>query len=311
MRGIESNTFMSEKVNQKKDLKLEQPVKLDLPVFGSSVNYTGEAVRIPRLEIPQIRVSYKDADDAGFVAPKGEFFEYDPATKTSKALGKTIEIQILNHRQALGAFKDLGNGNSESYFTPEIPMTMKSAPLFLVTTTGGNRKMQFLLEGEISKNGPLRKNFPMLGYQRILYVLHDGKLKSLPLKGANFSGYMDFHKAIAGKSSGAQMVALSTSKQTKGTIKYYPIAFEAKDSITEEIYLPVQKQLSEWFAEFDKRTLEQRKEREQQAANDRGDGQGEEVKAISERPKTMAEEVQHGDDDENAALLAEAEKMLG
>lgn len=290
------------------------PVALELPVFGSMTSFTGEAVRIPRLEVPLIRISYKADDDDSKVAPKGEFVEYNPATKVSVPLGKMIKVQILHHRQSLSAYKQMSGGSSESYYTPEISMKAKSAPLFMATAgADGKRVQRYLLDGDISKNGPLRTEYPELRYQRSLYVLHEGKLKNLVVYGASFSGFIDFTKAIQGQSSGSVMVEISTKKEKTGTVIFYPIVFTPKEKIDPALSEPVQKQLYDWFEQYDARVAIQQKERREQAANDRGDGPTEPYKPPldGDRPTTMAEEIQHGDEDEEARLLAEAEKMLG
>ncbi len=296
-------------------------IKLTLPEFGESSSYTGEAIRIPRLEVPLIRVSYKGEDDTTRVAPKGEFVEYDPATKSTKALGKIITIQILHHRQSLSAYK-----NEESYYTPEISMKKKTAPLFMASKgKDGKRRQQFLLEGEISKDGELRKSYTDLRYQRSLYVLHDGVLKNLVVYGASFSGFIDFTKSISGQSSASVTVELTTEKKQTGTVIFYPLVFKAKDKVDMKAIEPTLKQLSDWFDEYDRRVEAQQQEKKNQAANDRGDGAAENAHAThintpaeqpvaatpTDRPSTMAEKVQGLDDvDERAALLAEAEAML-
>src|SRR3990167_5154685 len=289
-------------------------VRLNLPEFGESVSYTGETVRFPRLVVPTIRVSYKEEDDAQRVCPKGEFVEYNPMDKTVTALGKKIVIQILHHRQSLSAYKDLGGGKSESYYTPEISMKAKSAPLFMAKADASGRQNQYLMEGEIKKDGPLRTSFPDLRYQRSLYVLHDGELKNLVVYGASFSGFIDFTKAIQGKSSASVFVELTTTKEKTGAVTYYPIVFTPKELVDMKIAEPTLKQLSDWFDELDKRVFVQQEEKAEQRANDRGDGAStqktELVSPIS--GKTMAEQVQDkADEDERAKLEAEMKEKLG
>ena len=289
-------------------------VKLNLPEFGESVSYTGETVRLPRLVVPTIRVSYKDEGDEARVCPKGEFVEYNQETKVTTALGKKITIQILHHRQSLSAYKDLGGGKSESYYTPEISMKAKSAPLFMAKADASGRQNQYLMEGEIKKDGPLRTSFPDLRYQRSLYVLHDGELKNLVVYGASFSGFIDFTKAIQGKSSASVFVELTTTKEKTGAVTYYPIVFTPKELVDMKIAEPTLKQLSDWFDELDKRVFVQQEEKAEQRANDRGDGAStqktELVSPIS--GKTMAEQVQDkADEDERAKLEAEMKEKLG
>lgn len=296
-----------------KTKEIVRPVVLDLPEFGAEESFTGEAVKVPRLEVPTIRISYKEADDEGYVAPKGEFIEFDPITKETRALGKKIVIQILHHRQALSAYKELASG-SESYYTPEISMKAKSAPLFMAKTgADGKRQQQFLLEGEIKKGGELRTAYPELGYRRSLYVLHEGKLKNLVVYGASFSGYIDFTKAIQGQSSSSVTIELTTTKQKKGTVSYYPITFTPKDKSDMKLIEPTGVQLANWFAEYDKRVAQQQKDRAEQAANDRGDGSADKpiAPAATARVNTMAEEVQGHDDEERAELLEKANEMFG
>ena len=92
-------------------------VVLNLPELVEGLSYTGETVKVPRLEVPSIRVSYKSEDDDSKVCPKGEFIQYDPTTKEITPLGKKITIQILHHRQSLSAYK-----NEQGYWTPEISL---------------------------------------------------------------------------------------------------------------------------------------------------------------------------------------------
>lgn len=314
-----------------KELK---PVVLSLPEFGESVSYTGETIRIPRLEVPVIRVSYKDEGDEQRVCPKGEFIEYNISTKASKALGKKINVQILHHRQSLNAYKDLGGGKSESYYTPEISMKAKTAPLFMAKADASGRQNGYLMEGEIKKGGPLRSQFPDLRYQRSLYVLHDGVLKNLVIYGASFSGFIDFTKAIQGKSSASVIVELTTKKEKTGAVTYFPIVFTPKEPVDMKIAEPTLKQLSVWFDEYDSRIAKQQSERAEQATIDRGDGPTEApanpeptpplkfgevrktttaqeaAKEASDRRATIAEQVQEVDE-ERASIEKEMEEKLG
>ena len=246
-----------------------KPVVLDLPVLGESMaDYTGEAVRIPRLQVPVIRVSYKSEDDDTKVCPKGEFIEYDFETKESKALGKKIEIQILHHRQSLSAYK-----NEESYYTPEVSMKQKSLSLFLRSKNkDGKSQIRFLMSGDIKS---VREAYPDLRYQRSLYVLHEGKLKNLVVYGASFGGYIDFQKELKGRSSSSTLVELSTKKEKTGTVIYYPIVFKATKDSDMKMLEPTLKQLSEWFTAYDSAIAKQQAEKAEQAAIDRGDGPSE------------------------------------
>ena len=227
-------------------------------------DYTGEAVRIPRLQVPVIRVSYKSEDDETKVCPKGEFIEYDFETKESKALGKKIEIQILHHRQSLSAYK-----NEESYYTPEISMKQKSLSLFLRSKNkDGKSQIRFLMSGDIKS---VREAYPDLRYQRSLYVLHEGKLKNLVVYGASFGGYIDFQKELKGRSSSSVIVELSTKKEKTGTVIYYPIVFKETKAADLKMLEPTLKQLSEWFTAYDSAIAKQQAEKAEQAAIDRGD----------------------------------------
>lgn len=268
------------------EAKAKAPVVLDLPELPESlVNYTGEDVRIPRLEVPMIRVSYKSEDDDSKVCPKGEFIEYNPVTKETKALGKKVTIQILHHRQSLSAYK-----NEESYWTPEISMSAKEASLFLGFTKDGKRSNRFLMKGTISKTGDLRTAYPDLRYQRNLYIVHEGVLKTLVIYGASFSGFIDLTKELKGASSSSVLLELSTHKEKTGTVIYYPIAFEIKEKRDPKADEPVLKKLSEWFAKHDSLVAQQLKERANQASIDRGDGPIEEVAEVLEKSVPMADQ---------------------
>ncbi len=288
-------------------IKLTTPIVLDLPPLqDSTISYTGEDVKTPRLSVPQISVSYKAEDDDSKVAEKGEFIEYDPATKTTSPLGKKITIQILHHRQALGAFK-----NEISYWTPEIGMKYSVASLFMTEKDkDGKRKNTFLLKGTIKNGGDLRTAYPDLGYRRVLYVLHEGKLKNLVVKGASFSKFIDFSNAIKGQSSSSVNIELTTTKDKKGTVIFYPIVFTPKDPINMVAQEPVLKQLSDWFSKFDALMDEQNRVREEDASIKRGDGPTGDISPAPHR--TTAEQVQRPDEeaDERAALEAEVEKVF-
>ena len=242
-------------------------IKLELPVLNEGESYTGETLRIPRLEVPSIRVSYKSEDDETKVCPKGEFIQYNPATKEITALGKKITIQILHHRQSLSAYK-----NEQGYWTPEISMKAKTAPLFVSgKDKNGKRTLQFLAEGTIKKDGDLRTAYPDLRYQRNLYVIHDGQLKTLVIYGASFSGFIDLTKELKGQSSASVILELSTHKEKTGTVIYYPIAFGIKDQIDMKTIEPVLKEFSEWFDKYDSLIAKQQTEKRKQAEIDRGD----------------------------------------
>ena len=249
----------------KTEIKTLTPVVLDLPVLGENLSdYTGEQTRIPRLQVPTIRVSYKSEDDDTKVAPKGEFIEYDFETKESKPLGKKISIQILHHRQSLSAYK-----NEESYYTPEVSMKTKNLSLF-VRSKGkdGKSKIQFLMSGDIKS---IREAYPDLRYQRSLYVLHDGKLKNLVVYGASFGGYIEFQKELKGQSSSAVHVELTTTKEKTGTVIYYPIVFSAGAKVDMKLAEPTLKQLSDWFGQYDLAVAKQMADRAEEAAVNRGD----------------------------------------
>ena len=285
----------------KETIKAPTEVKLNLPEFGEAVSYTGESIRLPRLVVPTIRVSYKDEGDEARVCPKGEFVEYNQETKVTTPLGKKITIQILHHRQSLSAYKDLGGGKSESYYTPEISMKSKSAPLFMAKADSSGRQNMYLMDGEIKKDGPLRTSYPELRYQRSLYVLHEGVLKNLVVYGASFSGFIDFTKSIQPKSSASVFVELSTKKEKTGAVTYYPMVFTAGNAVDMKVAEPTLKQLSEWFDELDKRVAAQQSERAAERANDRGDApENADVKAgLAPKPTgTIAEQIKEDDEEE-------------
>lgn len=254
------------KENTQKTKKLEvKPIVLDLPELGDDFSdYTGETTRV-RLDVPILRVSYKSEDDEDKVAPRGEFVEYDPSTKKSVALGKKVTIQILHHRQSLSSFKP-----EESYYTPEVSMKTNRLPLFMrVIGKDGSGKSQFCGEDDI-KN--LRQQYPDLRYNRNLYVYHDGLLKKLTIYGASFANFIQFTKDLKGQSSASVVVELTTTKEKNGNVVYYPIVFTIKEKVVSETIKPVLKQLSDWFVAYDKKVADDRQERTNQAAVDRGDG---------------------------------------
>ena len=297
-----------------KETKADPVVALNLPNLPETLtSFTGETVRIPRLEVPLIRVSYKAEDDDTKVCPKGEFIEYNPVTKETKALGKKISIQILHHRQSLSAYK-----NEESYWTPEISMKEKETSLFLGATNNGKRSNTFLMKGAIDKKSAnsLRVAYPDLRYQRNLYVLHDGVLKSLVIYGASFSGFIDLTKELKGASSSSVVLELSTKKEKTGTVIYYPIVFTTKDAVDMKVIEPVLKELSDWFGKYDGLIAQQLKERADQAAIDRGDGPDDEVVLPPSRTtlpparSTMSEQVKDEEQDREA-IAKEAEENLG
>lgn len=243
------------------------PASLGLPVLGESLaSLTGEDTRLPRLTVPQISISYKDEDDTGKAEgeKKGEFIQYDPATKSRIALGKSITVQVLHHRQALSAFSD-----TEQFFTPEVSMRATELSLFRVTAgADGKKTVRFMAKGAMKK---LREDFPNLGYRRILYVLHDGVLKSLVVKGASFGKFIDLTKALGGASSSAQELVLTTEKGKKGTVTYYAIVFTPGEKADMAALKPVMTELSDWFAAHDRLQDEAQKARATEAAVERGD----------------------------------------
>lgn len=248
------------------------PFKLELPELPENLeSYTGEQVRISRLSVPLIRVNYKSQEDEG-ICPKGEFIEYDPLNKTIKAIGKKIIIQILHHRQSLSAFKQLGVARSESYYTPEISMKEKSASLFCATSDNGKRTNQYLITGEIKKDGPLRSQYPDLRYQRSLYIIHENQLKCLVVYGASFSGFIDLTKELKGQSSSSVLLELSTRKEKTGTVTFFPVVFTVKEKVDVKTIEPTLKELSDWFTRFDSLMAQQQKDRSNQASIERGDG---------------------------------------
>ena len=288
-------------------------IELNLPEIGEvSESYTGEMVKFkaPRLEVPEIRVSYKDNDDDSKVADKRKFIQYDPATKENTKLGKKIVIQILHHRQFLSAYK-LG----DSWWTPEISMGTKVASLMFSPktdkATGKRPKTQFLMKGTIKKDGDLRTAYPDLGYRRMLYILHDGKLKKLCVKGASFSKFIDFTDALKGESSASVNIELHTTKEKEGTVIFYPVHFTIKDKVDMKVYQPVGKALADWFNACDEFVRKANAARAKQAANDRGD-EYEEEPTESNKPVSNLPPAKKPVDDTTAAdpnLFDEPEKV--
>lgn len=251
-----------------------KPIKLSLPLIATgAINYTGEQIntKVPRLEVPEIRVSYKAEDDPDRVAPKGEFVQFDPNSKLTTTLGKKITIQILHHRQALSSYK-LG----DTCWTPEISMQTKVASLFFTPKkdpkTGKRGKTQFLMRGEIKKGAALRTQYPDLGYLRILYVLHEGRVKRLVVKGASFSQFIDLTNELKGASSASVILDLTTSKEKEGTVIYYPIHFTIAGQTDMTVLEPTLKQLAEWFKKLDVFVAETNASRAEAEKIARGDG---------------------------------------
>lgn len=227
------------------------PEVLPLPELAESLmSFTGEDTRIPRLEVPSISVSYKDEDDVKAEGEKrGEFVEYDPVTKQRKALGANIVIQILHHRQSLSSFADDGSV-VRTMFTPEVSLKAKELSLFQSeSAAGGKKSTRFLMKADIKK---LRESFPELGYRKILYVIHDGQLKSLVVKGATFSKFIELTKTtLNGASSSSVLLKLGTEKGKKGTVTFYAITFTPIGSANPETVKAVGTQLAVWFAKHD------------------------------------------------------------
>lgn len=255
-----TKTTMTKKETQ------QSAVALGLPVLNEGLSiYTGEDTRIPRLEVPIIRVAYKSEDDETKVAPKGEFIEYNPSTKVSKGLGKSVVIQILHHRQSLSSYTE-----NESFYTPEVSMRTKTVPLFSRTKgVDGSSKTMFVMNGEMKA---IRERFSQLRYQRVMYVLHEGALKQLVVYGASFSKFIDLQKALKGASTTSALIELTTTKEKKGTVIYYPISFTVKQPVDLAASEPVLKELSDWFSKYDELIAKQQFDRAEEAAIKRGDG---------------------------------------
>lgn len=247
------------------------PTSLTLPTLSDSIDsFTGEDVRIPRLEVPQISISYKDEDDVARAEgeKKGEFVQYEASLKERKALGKNITIQILHHRQSLSSYAEK-DGVTRSMYTPEVSMKADDLSLFESTSSGdGKRSTKFVMKGSMKK---LRETFPDLGYRKNLYVIHDGQLKSLLVKGASFGQLIDFTKALAGKSSSSVLVELGTTKGKKGTVTYYATTFTVVGQSDVGPVKVIGTQLSEWFAKHDKLQQDSQVARSESAAETRGD----------------------------------------
>lgn len=265
----------------------EEVVALGLPQLQESVSsFTGEDVRIPRLEVPTISVSYKDEDDTlkAEGEKKGEFVQYEPVTKTRTALGKSITIQILHHRQSLSSYSE-----TEMFYTPEVSMKAKELALFCKSVgPDGKGKSRFVTKGEMKK---LREQFPDLGYRRTLYVLHDGQLKSLVIKGASFGKFLDLTKELKGASSASCKLELSTEKGKKGTVTYYAIVFTPKEKTDMAVLEPTLRELSEWFAKHDQLQEDNQKAKAEEAAIARGDGPVVTMTAAPSTPAGIASEL--------------------
>src|SRR3990167_729270 len=184
-------------------------IKLELPELPESFeSYTGETIRIPRLEVPEIRVSYKSEDDPNRVAPRGEFIEYDPATREIKALTKQVSsIQIIHHRQQVSLTKD-----TETYKGFEINMRSKEYTLLHFTKdASGKSKTRFIGKGTLEHLRSLDIGLAKLRYERCLYVIHEDKLKKLTVYSASFSQFIKFTKQLKGQSTSSVVVNLTTT----------------------------------------------------------------------------------------------------
>lgn len=247
-----------------------KPVALNLPVLeDSGADWSGETIRIPRLEVPEIRVSYKMEDDPDKVAPRGEFVEYNPATKESNALGKKLEIQVLHHRQQVSLTTD-----TDSYRGFEINMKEKEYSLFhFGKDQNGKRKTDFIAKDSLTNLRTLSPLLARLRYERVMYVLHEGQLKKLSVYGASFSQFLEFMKSgLNGKSSTSVKITLTTGKEKKGSNIYYPIIFTAGDAVDMASAKVVGEQLAGWFAKYDSLVSKQQTDKAEQASIDRGDG---------------------------------------
>jgi hypothetical protein len=129
-------------------------------------------------------------------------------------------------------------------------------------------KSRFVQKGELKA---LREKFPDLGYRRTLYVLHEGKLKSLLVKGASFGKFIDLTKELKGASSSSVALTLTTEKDKKGTVTFYKIVFTPGEKTDMTALNPVLKQLSEWFTQHDALQDANQKDRAEAAALERGD----------------------------------------
>lgn len=186
-------------------------------------------------------------------------------------------------------------------------MKERETSLFLGATNNGKRTNTFLMKGPIDKKSPgsLRTAYPDLRYQRNLYVLHDGVLKSLVIYGASFSGFIDLTKELKGQSSSSAVLELSTKKEKTGTVIYYPIVFTIKERLDAKANEVVGKELAAWFAKYDSLITQQLKEKADQAAIDRGDGPVEEDPVQKPKvnlppardDKTISEQVKDEDDE--------------
>lgn len=293
----------------------KNPEKLTLPFLDEDVSdVTGEQVRIPRLEVPEIRVSYKAADDPDKVVDKGEFIEYNPLTKKTKALGKKVSgIQILHHRQQVSLTTD-----TDSYRGFEINMKKKEYQLFLFTKDqSGKTKTEFIGSGTLDSLRSLSAILGKLRYERCLYILHEGVLKKLNVYGASFSQFIEFNKMIRGQSSTSVQIDLTTGKEKKGINIYHPIIFTPREKSDLPALKPLMVQLADWFAKYDGLIAKQQAERQDQAANDRGDKtphlsstEPRDYNGARNTGRTLAEEIQHPDE-ERRATEKEMEENLG
>jgi predicted RNA-binding Zn-ribbon protein involved in translation (DUF1610 family) len=215
-----------------------------------------------KMNIPEIRVNYDEdsGEKGGFVLITYEPDEAGKMVRVKTYLDKEIDIVILRTRFKFGYYdENEGEKGMEVLGTPELDDYNGEVSLWdnkerKVIFTGQYKEFKKFIvssypDAELIEKG--FKNSSIIKHTEILYVEYNGKVCRMYLAKSSRDQYWEYKEEIKGVPTFVVLTKLTTVKEKKGAIPYYPIHF-AKIGETEiKKYLHLRKQLDNDLKLFD------------------------------------------------------------
>jgi len=223
--------------------------------------YTNQAQGV-KIDVPEIRVNYDEDNGTrgGFILLTSEPDEAGKMVKTRTFLDTKIDITILRTRFKFGHYdQDEGEKGMEVLGTPELDdysgeVSLWDNKLKKVIFTGQYKAFKkYIVDNHPDIDGQNKgfKNSSIIKHTEILYVEYNGKVCRMYLTTSSRNQYWEYKEEIKGVPTFAFQTRLSTTKEKKGSITYFPIHFEKISDNDLKKYIHLRKKLDDDLILFD------------------------------------------------------------
>lgn len=172
----------------------------------------------------------------------GGFSTYNIETKEETPITDKVQLTVLRRRKGLSAWT-----SDENWFTNEFNNTSQKVCLY--KNMGGS-----IVHEDTDIPANLRTKYPQLKTKEIVYVLFNGAVHKIDIKGASVREWWDFSKVLNedGKHSFQSVIELTSEKVVeKGKIPYYKMKYAVVgESVLDDIEAPM-KEVAEGVAKVD------------------------------------------------------------